>query len=220
LEEGDLSSLSHGVNELKLKIINTDKNNHSSAIITLKNERLQAEISLSRYWESSDGVWLVKSYKRLNNSVVLDNPDFGIYLAKDNQLLISTNDIISYDPKTSSFKLSDEAVKRLDSYSAYGPEHTPKINNRLYQQEFLITLHGATLFSGVFWSSLSSASHNGLVLLDSMMFTTTKELTISTEYPPSTESAPAEQPDLIKYFKSIGKLAGDLKTASTTTISK
>jgi len=68
LEKGDLTSLSHGVNELTLKIINTDKNKYPGAVVMLKNERLQAEIWLSQYWESADGVWLVKSYKILTDS--------------------------------------------------------------------------------------------------------------------------------------------------------
>jgi hypothetical protein len=65
LEKGDLTSLSHGVNELTVET--TDIGNHG-AIVMLKNERLQAEIWLSQYWESADGVWLVKSYKILTGS--------------------------------------------------------------------------------------------------------------------------------------------------------
>jgi len=219
LEKGDLTYLSHGTSELNIKTINVD-----SAVVRLKNDQLQAEISLNRYWESADGVWLVKSYKILNNKEanpqaepVSKNADFGIYLVKDKQLLVSQDGIVSFNPKTSTFKLTDEAVKRLDSYSAYGADHTPKINNRLFQQEFSISLRGATLFSGVFWSSLSSASYEGLVLLDSMMFTTTKELTIANGYQTVSDSKPIEQSDLIKYFKSIGKLAEKSETASTTT---
>jgi hypothetical protein len=68
LEKGDLTFLSRGANELTLKIINTDKNKYPGAVVMLKNERLQAEIWLSRYWESADGVWLVKSYKILIDS--------------------------------------------------------------------------------------------------------------------------------------------------------
>jgi len=64
LEKGDLTSLSHGKNELTVKT--TDVGNHG-AVVLLKNERLQAEIWLSQYWESADGVWLVKSYKILTD---------------------------------------------------------------------------------------------------------------------------------------------------------
>jgi len=65
LEKGDLTSLSHGKNELTVKT--TGVGNHG-AVVLLKNERLQAEIWLSQYWESADGVWLVKSYKILTDS--------------------------------------------------------------------------------------------------------------------------------------------------------
>jgi hypothetical protein len=65
LEKGDLTYLSHGENELTLKIIETYPGKYPGAIVLLKNERLEAEIWLSQYWESTDGVWLVKSYKIL-----------------------------------------------------------------------------------------------------------------------------------------------------------
>ena len=66
LAKGDLTSLSHGKNELSLKTIDTyEPSGNPRAVVMLKNERLQAEILLGRYWESSDGVWLVKSYKTL-----------------------------------------------------------------------------------------------------------------------------------------------------------
>jgi hypothetical protein len=152
-----------------------------------------------------------------NNGVVSVKADFGIYLVKNNQLLISQDDIVSYNPETYTFKLTDEAVKRLYLYSTFGADHTPKIGNRLYQQEFSIRLHDTVLLSGFFWSSLSSDSHDGLVLLDSMMSPTTKELTISGGYPSGKDIPPAEQSDLVKYFKSIGKLVGTSETASTTT---
>ncbi|MFA5248220.1 MAG: hypothetical protein WC415_03170 [Patescibacteria group bacterium] len=68
LEKGDLTYLSHGENELTLKIIDTYPGKYPRAIVALKNERLEAEIWLSQYWESADGVWLVKSYKRLTKN--------------------------------------------------------------------------------------------------------------------------------------------------------
>jgi hypothetical protein len=152
-----------------------------------------------------------------DNGAVAKKADFGIYLVKNNQLLVSQDDIVSYNPETYTFKLTDEAVKRLDQYSAYGIEHTPKIDNGLYQQEFSIRLRNTALLDGFFWSGLSSASHDGLVLLDSTMFTATKELTVDTGYPAGNNNPIPGEADLIEYFKSIGKLAGALETASTTT---
>ena len=67
LEKGDLTYLSHGINNLTLKSIDTDDSSGiTSAIVILENEQLRAEISLNQYWESDDGVWLVKSYKIIN----------------------------------------------------------------------------------------------------------------------------------------------------------
>ncbi len=67
LEIGDLTSLNRGTNELSLKATST---RGTVAVVMLKNEELQAEISLNRYWETADGVWLVKSYK-----ILIENHD-------------------------------------------------------------------------------------------------------------------------------------------------
>ncbi|MFA6393418.1 MAG: hypothetical protein WCW25_00885 [Patescibacteria group bacterium] len=64
LEKGDLTSLNHGSNSLTLE--STERSNSdriTNAVVLLDNERYKAEIRLNRYWESDDGVWLVKSYR-------------------------------------------------------------------------------------------------------------------------------------------------------------
>lgn len=154
-----------------------------------------------------------------NTNVTTKNVDFGIYLAKNNQLLISQDDVVSYNPDTYTFKLTDEAVKHLDSYSVYGEDHTPKMDNGLYQQEFSMMLNDTVLYAGVFWSNLSSLSHDGLVLLDSTMFPTTKELTIATGYPAGNMLS-TRQSNLREYFKSIRKLSETSEVTGTTSTVK
>lgn len=64
LENGDLTFLSRTNNELTLKLIDAyEPNGPSRAVVSLTNERFQVEIQLSQYWESTNGIWLVKSYK-------------------------------------------------------------------------------------------------------------------------------------------------------------
>lgn len=160
-----------------------------------------------------------KQITNKNTNVTTKNVDFGIYLVKNNQLLISQDDVVSYNPDTYTFKLTDEAVKRLNSYSVYGEDHTPKMNNGLYQQEFSMMLKDTVLFAGVFWSSVSSLSHDGLVLLDSTMFPTTKELTLATSYPAG-GTLSTRQSDLREYFKSIGKLSETSQSPNTNRVVK
>lgn len=63
LEKGDLTYLSQGANNLTLKSKNADASNGiTNAVVLLENEKLKAEITLNQYWESDEGVWLVKSY--------------------------------------------------------------------------------------------------------------------------------------------------------------
>jgi glucan phosphoethanolaminetransferase (alkaline phosphatase superfamily) len=66
LGKGDLTYLSHGENKLTLKTIDAyEASGNSRAVVILENARFQAEIQLSQYWESADGIWLVRSYKIL-----------------------------------------------------------------------------------------------------------------------------------------------------------
>lgn len=160
-----------------------------------------------------------KQVQKQSTSVSTKNPDFGIYLVKNNQLLISQDDVVSYNPDTYTFKLTDEAVKRLDSYSVYGENRTPKMDNGLYQQEFSMMLNDTVLYAGVFWSNVSSLSHEGLVLLDSTMFPTTKELTIAASYPVGGVLS-TRQSSLREYFKSIGKLSRTSEVTTTTSAVK
>lgn len=69
LEKGDLTSISHGENNLTLKSIKTiEPSKAAVATVLLENKQLTAEIYLNQYWESTDGVWLVKSYKILTDN--------------------------------------------------------------------------------------------------------------------------------------------------------
>ena len=141
--------------------------------------------------------------------------DFGIYLAKENKPVVSQDDVVSYNPETHTFKLTDDAIKRLDAYSVYGQNHAPQLQNGLFGQEISIMLNDQVLLRGVFWSSLSSQSRDSVVLLDSAMFPATKELKLAPVYPNNDKIELPKQIDLKEYFKSIGKLF-DLTKITTT----
>lgn len=65
LEKGDLTDLSRGADNLTLKSKNTDEaSGITTAVVSLENKKLKAEITLAQYWEAADGVWLVKNYKK------------------------------------------------------------------------------------------------------------------------------------------------------------
>lgn len=66
LERGNLTSLNKENNELSLKSMEEkEKGKSSEAVVELKNDFFQAEIYLSSFWESDDGIWIVKRYKRI-----------------------------------------------------------------------------------------------------------------------------------------------------------
>ena len=87
--------------------IEMDKFVTENAIINAKNtSRLNVNVSGNLEIQPNENSGIINHYE----------PDFGIYLVKNNQLLISQDDIVSYNSETYTFKLTDEAVKRFDSY--------------------------------------------------------------------------------------------------------
>lgn len=62
LKNGNLTSYNKEGNVLKLL---SEDDKKRTATVLLKNDYMKMEIGLSKYWESTDGIWIVKSYKKL-----------------------------------------------------------------------------------------------------------------------------------------------------------
>jgi hypothetical protein len=109
--------------------------------------------------------------------------NFGIYLADSGELVLSERDIQSFDSATGDFTLNRAGTERWNSFSgAAGP---PTLAGSLYGQDFFIRIEGREVCRGRFWSSASSMSYSGTIILDALLRLDGEHniITIQTGYP-------------------------------------
>lgn len=97
---------------------------------------------------------------------------FGIYLNQDNGLILSDQDIESYSKSDHKVMLNKQGMVKWNSYVKYDSTQSPPIpvlSGKLYQKEFSVKLDSDSIYSGKFWSSVSSFSYNGIVILDVLL---------------------------------------------------
>jgi hypothetical protein len=139
------------------------------------------------------GVWFI-----LNDLYLSSSGEFGLYLMENGELIISDQDILSYNKTIHEIKLTRGGVERLKSLD-------------LYQRNFVIKLSGVEMYEGAFWSYLSSRIYEGVVILDIHLIQedVTDTMIIEPWYPPELFNGP-EDPRLntkiFNYFQKIGKL--------------
>ena len=82
----------------------------------------------------------------------------------NDSVLIGYDDIISYNLKTYDFKVSEDAMERLNSYEA-----------------FAVTVYKEVVYTGYFWTSISSRIVNTIVI--DLLFTEGNTLHVQLGYP-------------------------------------
>lgn len=136
---------------------------------------------------------------------------FGIYLADSGELVLSLKHIEAYHSLDCSFELNAEGMKRWNSYQTYTAE--PKLNQGLYRRDFILRIGDEEVCSGKFYSMVSSASYDGVVILDSIIKLDEEDNSIVIEFGYA-ESIPASEASRIKselesFFKGKGMLVED-----------
>lgn len=133
------------------------------------------------------------------------NSKFAVYLTDTNLEVFSEDDLISYNPVKSQFKFTEAGAEKMKAYQT-----TTYINGGLYQKSFVAKLGDEELYSGKFWTNLSSSSYPGIVISDVFMISPEyNTLTVASQYPGDTN---LENDELIKdkriieHFKEINKL--------------
>lgn len=97
---------------------------------------------------------LVVTWFFINNSSQISKEKFGIYLFENNELVVSDKDILSYNKTSHIIKLTEDGAN--------------KINNLfvgVYGKPFVMILNGKEMYNGSFWTSISSVSYSGVVIL-------------------------------------------------------
>lgn len=91
---------------------------------------------------------------------------FGIYLADSGELVLSEGDIKAFNKADNTFELNENGIKRWNSYLNY--RTIPKLEDSLFSRDFVMKIEGQEICRGKFWSSASSASYSGVVILDAL----------------------------------------------------
>ncbi|MFZ2456636.1 MAG: hypothetical protein WAX07_09185 [Candidatus Altiarchaeia archaeon] len=134
---------------------------------------------------------------------------FGIYQGQNP--VISEDDIVSYNKTNHVIKLTEDGLRVMRSKILYEEEDgklVPKLGG-LYLKAFSVRIDGVEIYSGTFWSSLSSSSNSGIVLLDILSIVSDDSVRIDAGYPgPSYYKGvdPRNNTKIMQYLRDKNKL--------------
>ena len=124
---------------------------------------------------------------------------FGIYLLKNNELVISDEDVMWYDKDSYELKLTDEGIKKIQ---------TLKVESVIHGEPFIVKIGDQEIYNGSFWTSISSVSYQGIVI-DTLVNTTDNTIKLEKGYPSSTFFEGIDRrndPRIIDHFQKLNKL--------------
>ncbi len=121
---------------------------------------------------------------------------FGIFLLKNNELVISDKDIVWYDRNSYEVKLTDEGIKKIQALKV-----------GVYGEPFVIKINDEEIYNGSFWAPISSIPYHGVVI-EIPVNTNDNTIKLEKGYPPEyfQGAGPRGDPRIIDYFQKIGKL--------------
>lgn len=96
---------------------------------------------------------------------LLNEDNFAIVLADTGQTVLTERDVAAYHID-GTLELNAGGIKKWNSHLYY-PD-IPKLADTLYQQDFIIKIDGKEVCRGKFWSAASSATIDGIIILDSL----------------------------------------------------
>jgi hypothetical protein len=118
---------------------------------------------------------------------------FGIYLADSGEQVISLEHIKAYHSLDHSLELNARGIEKWNSFQT--STTVPKLAQSLYLRDFILKINGKEVCRGQFYSLVSSATYNGVVILDSIIKLDSEHNTIKLDfgypsgYPSSTSSS-------------------------------
>jgi hypothetical protein len=92
---------------------------------------------------------------------------FGIYLADSGEMVLSLEQIKAYHCLDYSLELTPQGIEKWNAFQT--STTVPKLAQSLYQRDFIIKIDENEVCRGKFYSLVSSASYNGVVILDSII---------------------------------------------------
>jgi len=91
---------------------------------------------------------------------------FGIYLEDSGEQVISLEHIKAYHSLDYSLELTPKGIEKWNSFQT--STTVPKLAQSLYQRDFILKINGNEVCRGQFYSMASSATYDGIVILESL----------------------------------------------------
>jgi hypothetical protein len=135
----------------------------------------------------------------------------GLGLYQGQNLLISEDQMISYNKTSHVIKLTEDGLRVMRSkvlYEEVNGELVPQLDG-LYLKTFSFRLDGQEIYSGTFWSNASSQTNSGIVLLDVLSILSDDHVTIAAGYPGPANykgADPRNNTKIMQYLKEKNKL--------------
>jgi len=148
------------------------------------------------------GAAVVGGWSVLSTRLHTSREGFGIYLLDNNELVVSDKDIVSYNKTCHEIKLTEEGVRKIGALSFEVP---------VYGKPFVVKLNDREMYNGSFWSSFSSVSCSGVVIVDVLAVRdgVTDTVRIEAGYPSSEFFKgvdPRNNLEILDHFQRVGKL--------------
>ena len=119
---------------------------------------------------------------------------FGIYLQRNNEPVITEEDIIWYDANDYRIKLTERGIEKIKALQV-----------GVYGEPFTIMIGETEVFKGAFWTPLSSVGYDEIIIEQPMGQTDIIQL--QKGYPLGTGDIDlGSDPRIMAYFQRIGKL--------------
>ncbi len=121
---------------------------------------------------------------------------FGIYLVSSGELVISDDDIVSYNETSHQIVLEETGITRIKQLGMIPVNGTG----------FVVMAGEQPIYTGAFWTPISSIDYHGVVVVIEVPVrdTVTFELGYPGSFPDSTD--PRDDPRIFNVFRSLGKL--------------
>jgi len=138
----------------------------------------------------------VAGWYHLNTRSAGSDSKFGIYLLKNDELVISDEDIIWYHRNSHEIQLTDEGTRKIQALKV-----------GIYGEPFVIKLGDKEIYNGSFWSPISSVPYAGIVI-ETYFDSNDNVIKLEKGYPPSSfqDVDPRDDPRIFDHFRRIGKL--------------
>jgi hypothetical protein len=92
--------------------------------------------------------------------------DFTISLAATGEVILSEDDIVNFHTDNSTLELNAAGIQKWNSHLTYSD--IPKLNQSLFEQDFILKIKDQEICQGKFFSWASSSGYAGVKICESL----------------------------------------------------